>query len=464
MLVVAEQDRQPGQEDGALVEERSALSQIDHIGSCRAGIGARCHRGSTIVRLRESHCLEHVPLRFVTPDDFDLVVVGGGLVGLATALAHLRARPDQSVAVLEKESTWGAHQSRRNSGVLHAGIYYAPGSDKARLCAVGRRAMLEFCDEHAIPVRVLGKFVVAVDEEELSRLDELERRAAANGVECHRVTAEELAEREPSVRSIGALHVPSTAVVDFGSVVDALVGEVARAGGVLMADTTVWEVSDTSAGKRLLTSVGEVGTRRLVTCAGLHSDRLARLDGLEPGVRIIPFRGEYFDLTGVGRSLVSTPVYPVPRPPFPFLGVHFTPTVGGGLHVGPNAVLALRREGYRALDIDPSDLLTTLAFPGTWRLARSYRREGAAEMVRSLSTRLFLRAARRLVPDLRLGHMRPAAPGVRAQAVDRRGALVDDFLVVRGRRSMHVCNAPSPAATASLAIGRELVGQLLDDS
>ncbi len=387
-----------------------------------------------------------------------VVVVGGGLVGLATARELLaRGRP---VTVLEAEDGVARHQSGHNSGVIHSGLYYRPGSLKARLCLEGSDALYRFCAEHGIACRHTGKLVLATEPGEIPRLDELERRGRANGLTgLARLAPEEVRERFPEVAVGTALWVPQTGVVDFPAVARVLARQVCEAGGEVRTGTPLVGVS-TQGGALVLEvggrSSGSLPARLLVNCAGLQSDRVARLAGAQPKLRIVPFRGEYLQLVGKIRERVPFPVYPVPDPQFPFLGVHLTPTVDGRVEVGPNAVLALARHGYRRRDVSWRDLRETLAYPGLWRLAARHWRHGVAEMARSMSRGAFLRAARRLLPGLEEEDLAPGGSGVRAQALDRRGNLLDDFRIVHGERAIHVLNAPSPAATASLAIGREI--------
>ncbi len=395
----------------------------------------------------------------VTVPEQTLAVVGAGLVGLATARELLtRGRP---VTVLEAEDGVARHQSGHNSGVIHSGLYYRPGSLKARLTAEGGDALYRFCAEHGIACRHTGKLVLATAPEELPRLDELERRGRANGLAgLARLAPEEVRERFPAVAPGTALWVPQTGIVDYPAVARALARQVAEAGGEVLTGAPLVGVSVRN-GSLVLELGGRsarppVRARLLVNCAGLQSDRVARLAGARPRLRIVPFRGEYLQLVGEVRERIRVPVYPVPDPRFPFLGVHLTPTVDGRVEVGPNAVLALARHGYRRRDVSWRDLLETLAYPGLWRLAGRYWRHGLGEMMRAMSRSAFLRAARRLLPDLEEGDLAAGGSGVRAQALDRRGNLLDDFRIVHGERAVHVLNAPSPAATAALAIGREL--------
>lgn len=385
-----------------------------------------------------------------------MAIVGGGIVGLAVAWELVRR--GRGVVVLEAEDRLAAHQSGHNSGVIHSGLYYAAGSAKARLCTRGRDALYRFCQEEGIPCRRTGKLVVATGAGELPRLDELERRGRANGLEgLERVTAAELRERFPEVAGLAGLWVPQTGIVDFPGVTRALARRVLGAGGEVRTGARVTAVSEDGEGLRLELAGDEgVEARFLVNCAGLQSDRVARLAGARPDVRIVPFRGEYYELAPEARRRVELPVYPVPDPRFPFLGVHLTPTVDGRVEAGPNAVLALSRHGYRWRALSPRDLAAALTYPGFWRMAGRHWRYGAGEVRRSLSRRAFLREVRRLVPGLGPRDLRRGGAGVRAQAVARDGSLVDDFRIAEQERAVHVLNAPSPAATAALAIGEEI--------
>ncbi|MFP3915591.1 MAG: L-2-hydroxyglutarate oxidase [Actinomycetota bacterium] len=393
-------------------------------------------------------------------EHFDFAVVGGGIVGLATATALETRHPQASVVVLEAEDEVGRHQSSHNSGVLHSGLYYTPGSLKARLCVEGRRRMVEFCQEHGIDHAVTGKLVVASDRAEVGRMDKLHTRGNANGLAgIRRLERGEWHEIEPHITGEAALHVPEAGVADFGAVFGKLAG-------LLRGDVrTAWPVTSLRRrGERweVAGPAGAVSAERLITCAGLHSDRVARLAGTEPPVRIVPFRGEYFALRGPSEQLVRHLVYPVPDPRFPFLGVHFTRRIDGLVEVGPNAVPALGRHHYRDAAPDWREFRRTLATPGFARLALRYAPTGIAEIVRSRSVGLYARAARRLLPALQTQDLTPAGAGVRAQAVSPEGRLVDDFVLQRQDGALHVLNAPSPAATASLAIG-DYIASALDD-
>ena len=390
------------------------------------------------------------------PETFDVVVVGGGAVGLATAMA-LSADPGLRLLVVEAEDRVAAHQTGHNSGVIHSGLYYKPGSAKARNCADGRDRLYRFCREHGVAHEQCGKVVVATRADELPALAELERRGLANGLRgIRRLDAAGLREYEPHVRGVAGLHVPETGIVDYKAVTRAYADVVAAAGGRVELSAALVGCRRDQGGLVLSTTAGEKHCRFLVNCAGLQSDRVARLSGVEPGVQIIPFRGEYYELRPDRWGLVRNLIYPVPDARFPFLGVHFTRMIGGGVEAGPNAVLAFRREGYRMCDISFRDLFELACFPGFWRMAARFWRTGLDEFNRSLSRGLFWRSLRRLVPELRLDDIVPAGSGVRAQAVEPSGKLVDDFRIVRAERMVHVLNAPSPAATASISIGRTI--------
>lgn len=391
----------------------------------------------------------------------DVVVVGGGIVGLASALRLLNVRPDTSVIVLEKEPGVAGHQTGHNSGVLHSGIYYKPGSLKARTSTEGRTKMVEFCQTHGIDHDVCSKVIVATQAQDLPRLDTLEERAAANGVEARRIGVDELREREPHAAGIAALHVPASGITDYGAVCRKMVELITEAGGEVRTSTLVTNIDERSDMIRLSTSTGDLEARMVITCGGLHSDRLARMTEPDTTERIMPFRGEYYELAEHRRHLVKTLIYPVPDPDFPFLGVHLTRMIDGSIHAGPNAVLALAREGYTWGDIDLSDLAEVLTNPGWWRLARSYWRTGMGEYYRSLSKQAFVKALQRLVPEITADDLVPSPAGVRAQAVNRQGSLLDDFVWAETNRVVNVLNAPSPAATASLAIGEQIVDRAL---
>lgn len=385
----------------------------------------------------------------------DIAVVGGGLVGAATAMAL--AGRGLAVTVLEAEDRLGVHQSGHNSGVIHSGLYYKPGSLKATLCVEGSRALFRLCEEEGIAHERCGKLVVATDPEELPRLDELERRGHANGLAgVRRLRAEEIREHEPHATGIAALFVPETGIVDYKGVARAYGRRIEQAGGQVLTGARVTGVRRDGAGLVVESARGALGCRLLVNCAGLQSDRIARLCGAEPDVRIIPFRGEYYDLAKEREHLVRGLIYPVPDPRFPFLGVHLTRMIKGGVEAGPNAILALRREGYRWRDFSARDMGWTLSWPGFWSMGMRYWRIGAYELWRSVVKGAFVRDLQRLIPELRSADLHRSGSGVRAQAVEKSGALVDDFRILETERAIHVLNAPSPGATASIGIGRTI--------
>ncbi|MFE9631523.1 L-2-hydroxyglutarate oxidase [Streptomyces sp. NPDC006463] len=389
--------------------------------------------------------------------DCDVLVIGGGIVGLSTAHALSRLAPGTRVVVLEKEDGPARHQTGRNSGVIHSGIYYRPGSLKARFAVRGAAEMVKFCAEHGIAHEVTGKLIVATGREELPRLHALVQRGRENGIPVRELGPAQIAEYEPEVRGLAAIHVASTGIADFGEVTAQLAES---SGAEIVYGGAVDLISRRPSAVAVRTTSGlVVRARVLVNCAGLQCDRIARLAGDDPGMRIIPFRGEYYDLAR--PELVRGLVYPVPDPAFPFLGVHLTRGIGGGVHVGPNAVPALAREGYAWSTVRPRDIGSGLSWPGSWRMAARHWRYGAGEIHRSLSKQAFTRAVRRLLPAVTPADLRPAAAGVRAQAVLRDGTLVDDFLIRDAPRTVHVLNAPSPAATASLPIGREIATRAL---
>jgi L-2-hydroxyglutarate oxidase len=395
-----------------------------------------------------------VALRVSGSNRADVVVIGGGIVGVASALALARSYC-ASVLLLEKEPRLAAHQTGRNSGVVHSGLYYRPGSLKATLCAEGRLRLGRFCAEKGLPFETCGKVVVATRPEHLARLEDLEARGRANGLRgLRRLSPPELREREPHAAGLAALHVPETGIVDFGRVTEALGEELRAAGGDVLLGTRLLATARDGAGFRLTTERREVSCRFVVGCAGLQADRVARLCGADPGVRIVPFRGEYYELVPERRQLVRHLVYPVPDPRFPFLGVHFTRRVTGAVEAGPNAVFAFDREGYSKTSFSLADTVSTFSWPGFWRVAGRYLQTGLGEFWRSFSKAAFARALQELLPDVRPADLAPGGAGVRAQALARDGSLLDDFHIVEVPGQIHVLNAPSPAATAGLAIGR----------
>jgi (S)-2-hydroxyglutarate dehydrogenase len=391
-----------------------------------------------------------------TSRPWDVAIVGGGIVGTATAMALVR-RGGVRVVVLEAEARLAEHQTGHNSGVIHSGLYYKPDSLKARNCVEGREALYRFCEEQQIPHERCGKLVVAVRPSDIPALDELERRGRANGLDgVKRLTAGELKDYEPHVAGLAGLFVPQTGIVDYTGVTLAYARLVVEGGGEVRTGARVMRVVRRDGALVLETAGGTVTARFLINCAGLQSDRVARMCGVDPGVRIVPFRGEYYDVVPGRRTLVRNLIYPVPDPRFPFLGVHFTRMVTGGVECGPNAVLAFRREGYSKTSFSLRDTAAMFSYSGFWRMASKYWRMAAVEMYRSFSKREFVRSLQALVPELAGADVHPAGSGVRAQALDPEGRLLDDFRIVEVERMVHVLNAPSPAATASISIGRSI--------
>lgn len=390
---------------------------------------------------------------------YDFVVIGGGLVGLATARALLKKYPGSSLAVLEKEPQVAAHQSGRNSGVLHSGIYYKKGSLKAQLTAAGRRAMLAFCDEHKITYEMTGKLIVATREEELPRLQPLYERGAENGLALEMIGPERIAEIEPQVAALQAIWVPQAGIVDYKQVALKLAEQLTNSGADVRLGVRFERFERKNGVLHLHTSMGTLQTRIAINCGGLFSDRLARQTGIDPGLRIVPFRGEYFRLRPAARHLVRGMVYPLADPRFPFLGVHLTRMTDSEVLAGPNAVFSLQREGYFSRDFDLKDTLDAVSYSGFWRLVLPNLGTGLGELVRSGSVGVFARAIQKIVPAIQAKDLLPARAGVRAQAVDKDGKLVEDFRFAHGDGWLHVLNAPSPGATASLAIGQHVAGQ-----
>jgi (S)-2-hydroxyglutarate dehydrogenase len=391
---------------------------------------------------------------------YDYTIVGGGIVGLATAAALSRKYPGARIVLLEKEQNHSAHQSGRNSGVIHSGIYYRPGSYKARFARAGAASMVEFCREHGIRHEVCGKIIVAIREKELPELEKLFQRGLQNGLSVSRLSAQEVREIEPHVRCLAGLRVSTTGITNYREVSQKLLESFQEQGGSAKFGNEVRRIIDHGGMHLIETNAAEYETKFLINCAGLYSDRMAHLAGAETSARIVPFRGEYYELVPGKRHLVKTLVYPVPNPNFPFLGVHFTKMIDGSVHAGPNAVLAFKREGYKKTDFDLRDFFETITFRGFRKLAWQNLGEGLKETYRSLVKRAFVRSLQQLIPEVQSDDLIPCQAGVRAQALTPDGKLVDDFLIVRGRNALHVCNAPSPAATASLEIGAEICRQV----
>lgn len=393
----------------------------------------------------------------------DLLIIGAGIVGLATALEYSRRFPGKRLLIVEKEDRVATHQTGHNSGVIHSGIYYRTGSLKARNCVAGCASMKRFCQEHAIGYEECGKLVVATAPDEVPRLQQLHERGVANGVERLRMLdRDEFRELEPHCEGICALHVPSTGIVDYKEVANRYAELIEHAGGELVFRAKVTGLRDDGDANHVETTAGVFRAGNVINCAGLYSDTITRMAGCKTDLEIIPFRGEYYQVKPDRRHLVKNPIYPVPDPRFPFLGVHFTRHIDGSVEAGPNAVLALRREGYTGSDVDLTESVEMLRYRGFWKMARKYWKMGMAEQYRAWIKPAFTRALQQMVPELTEDDLVPGGSGVRAQAVDRNGNLLDDFCFVHSRRIIHVCNVPSPAATASLEIGREVVDMLVN--
>jgi len=390
------------------------------------------------------------------PSRYDVAIIGGGIVGLATAMA-LVSRLGLDLIVLEAEDRLAVHQTGNNSGIIHSGLYYRPGSLKANNCKVGREALYRFCIEHGIPHERCGKVVVASSKSQLKTLNILERNGLANGLEgLKRITPKEIREHEPHVSGIAGLWVPETGIVDFVQVTEKFAQIIRDAGSEISTNSHVVSVRRESQGLVLKTATEEVFARNIINCGGLQSDRIARMCGLKPGIRIIPFRGEYYELDPSKCHLIRNLIYPVSDLQFPFLGVHFTRTIKGRVDIGPNAILAFKREGYERFNFSPRDAFETFTFPGIFRLSLKHWKIGLSEHIRSFSKRIFVKTIQKLLPEIKMNDLRLGGAGVRAQALDQNGSLVDDFRIVEANRMIHVLNAPSPAATASISIGQSI--------
>ncbi len=395
---------------------------------------------------------------------YDIAIIGGGILGLSTAMQLLQRVPQWRVAVIEKEEQLATHQTGHNSGVMHSGIYYRPGSHKAQFCVAGLNNMVKFCEENEIEYRQCGKVIVALHESEFGRLDDLYQRGTANGVpDLEMVGPERLKEIEPHTAGVRALWAPHTGIVDFTKVAAAFANKFQQAGGDIFTRAAVKKIANSSGSVALETTKGTLQAKHLINCAGLYADKVAAMTGEKVGVRIIPFRGEYYTLKPESHHLVSGLIYPVPDPQFPFLGVHFTRNIKGHVEAGPNAVMALRREGYRKRDFSLGDSLGNLAYPGFWKMAMKYWKIGLGEVYRSYNRRVFLHDLQRLIPEIQNSDLDSGGSGVRAQAVARDGSLLDDFSIIQGRDAIHVLNAPSPGATSSLAIGEHIAGLAIDN-
>ncbi|BBD57807.1 hypothetical protein NIES2109_05750 [Nostoc sp. HK-01] len=395
---------------------------------------------------------------------YDFAIVGGGIVGLSTAMSLGKRYPQARILVLEKESNWAFHQTGNNSGVIHSGIYYKPGSFKAKFCRDGSRSMVEFCQEHGIDHEICGKVIVATDEQEIPRLENLYKRGLENNLTVQKISPEEVKEIEPHVSCVAGIRVFSTGIVNYKQVCLKYAQLIQQQGGDLRLNTKVLKIAASGNNQVLETNNGNFESKFVINCAGLHSDRIAKLGGVEPKAKIVPFRGEYYELTPEKRYLVKTLIYPVPNPDFPFLGVHFTKMIDGTVHAGPNAVLSLKREGYKKTDFDLRDFAEVMTYPGFWKLAAKHADEGIQEIIRSFSKAAFVKSLQKLIPEVQAEDLVPTHAGVRAQALMDDGKLVDDFLIIPGQNSIHVCNAPSPAATSSLEIGKAIASQVPQQS
>lgn len=390
----------------------------------------------------------------------DFIVVGGGIVGLATAWRLINRFPDAKIRVIEKEPEVALHQSGRNSGVLHSGIYYKPGSLKASTCRDGRLAMIDFCEQEGIEYETCGKIIVATDEDETKRLESILARGIENGIDCCQIDVKQMNEIEPHVSGVAAIHVRTSGIADYPGVCRRIAERLKEKGHFVSLGERVQQIKANESKVEVRTNQNNYSGGFLITCGGLHSDKLVRMAGHEPPAKIVPFRGEYYELHPEHRGLCKHLIYPVPDPNFPFLGVHFTRMVSGDVECGPNAVFALAREGYNWRTVRPSELFDALTYPGFLKLAGRHWRMGLGEIHRSLSKQAFVKALQKLIPEIRAEHLKPCRAGVRAQAMTKDGTLVDDFLWVEAERTIHVCNAPSPAATASLEIGRHIVDKV----
>ncbi|EPC04491.1 hydroxyglutarate oxidase [Litchfieldella anticariensis FP35 = DSM 16096] len=391
---------------------------------------------------------------------YDFIVIGGGILGMSTAMQLIKAYPDHKMLVVEKEDALAQHQTGHNSGVIHAGVYYKPGSLKARFCLEGNRATKAFCDEHGIHYEACGKLLVATNDMEMQRMEALWERTRANGLERHWLNADELREREPNITGTGAIFVPSSGIVDFGEVTRAMAREFEHLGGGIQLSSRVTGIDERPHEVVVKTSQGELTTRYLIACSGLMADRIVRMVGKNPGFTICPFRGEYYQLPAQHNRIVNHLIYPIPDPSMPFLGVHLTRMIDGSVTVGPNAVLALKREGYRKSDISLPDMASMFSNRGILKALMGNLRPGMTEIKNSFSKKRYLEEVRKYCPSLTIDDLAPYPAGVRAQAISRDGKLIDDFLFVNSRRTVNVCNAPSPAATSALPIGAHIVAKV----
>ncbi|MDR4926382.1 MULTISPECIES: L-2-hydroxyglutarate oxidase [Peribacillus] len=395
---------------------------------------------------------------------YDFAIVGGGIVGLSTGMALYQRFPNAKVVVIEKEAVVADHQTGHNSGVIHSGIYYKPGSFKARFARQGSKSMTEFCRTHGIEHDICGKVIVATKPEELPLLDDLYSRGLQNELAIQRIGVDELKEIEPHVNGLGAIRVPQAGIVNYREVSEKMADIIRGSGGEIKLKTKVEKIDEDFDDVIIDTNNGTIKAKMVINCAGLHSDRIAAAAGYKTDMKIVPFRGEYFKLKPEKRFLVNHLIYPVPNPKFPFLGVHFTRMISGEVDAGPNAVLSFKREGYKKTDFNAKDLTEVLSYKGFWKLASKFMKEGMDEYVRSFSKKQFTKSLQELIPEIQEDDLIPAPAGVRAQALQDDGNMVDDFHIIMGKRTIHVCNAPSPAATASIEIGKEVVNRIPEQS
>jgi len=393
---------------------------------------------------------------------YDFAIIGGGIVGLATGLFIGKKFPSAQIIILEKESQLAFHQTGHNSGVIHSGVYYKPGSFKAKFTKAGNQSMVDFCQTHDIPYDVCGKVIVATQEKELPRLENLFKRGLENNLSVTKLSPAEVREIEPHVNCLGGIKVPTAGIVNYKKVCQKYGELIQLQGGEIRLNTQVTNIIKTHQGYTLETNQTPVNTRFMINCAGLQSDRVAQLGEVNPDAKIVPFRGEYYELKPEKRYLVKNLIYPVPNPDFPFLGVHFTRMIDGSIHAGPNAVLSLKREGYGKTDFDFKDFIDVITYPGFWKLAAKHADEGIKEIIRSFSKAAFVRSLQQLIPEVTADDIIPNPAGIRAQALKNNGQLVEDFLIIEDDKAMHVCNAPSPAATASLEIGQAIASKIPD--
>ncbi|MBZ5749943.1 MULTISPECIES: L-2-hydroxyglutarate oxidase [Metabacillus] len=391
---------------------------------------------------------------------YDFAIVGGGIVGLSTGMAIYQRFPNAKVVVIEKEPVVAEHQTGHNSGVIHSGIYYKPGSFKARFARQGSKSMTEFCQTHGIDHDICGKVIVATKQEELPLLDNLYTRGLQNKLDIQKIGRDELKEIEPHVKGLGAIRVPQAGIVNYRQVSEKFASIIEENGGEIKLNTKVEKIMEESDQVTIETNRNTIKARLVINCAGLHSDRVAAAAGYKTDMKIFPFRGEYYKLKPEKRYLVKHLIYPVPNPKFPFLGVHFTRMISGEVDAGPNAVLSFKREGYKKTDFNAKDLAEALSYSGLWKMAGKFMKEGMDEYVRSFSKKQFTKSLQELIPEIQSDDLIPAPAGVRAQAIKNDGNMVDDFHIIMGKRTIHVCNAPSPAATASIEIGKEVVNRI----